>query len=426
MRKLLLLCVCVAIGVAGWAAPRLVLYSPGFALVEEKYELDLEARGMMVLDGLSRQWMPDSLIAEGLTLLRTRPLAADERIRGARDPWAETTIPVGPVDLIGEVVEVVAGGRTVVGRLLVAGENLVLGTAEGLVVLPDYDRLMLPQPLGAAVELTYRADPGPSLVTFRYLTQGLRWSAGYVAVLGDDALQLTGRAQLANATGRSYMGADVELIAGDVGTPRVTDVVRSMEPLALAAAPALEADAVVAPAAEYQRYTLPGPVDLLEGTTYVPLVSGAIPFDRVYRFRGGPVQVFITFENTLVPLAAGEVRVFDEGGALFAGAGRIGHTPIGETVEMTIGSAFDLTGERTHVKRERPTDTLFRDTYRIVVRSAKDEDVTVEVLESMRGRWKIVDATKPYEVLSAQQVRFDLDIPGGGEVVVEFTVEWQY
>ncbi len=426
MKKVLSLCVLVAVGVAGWAAPRLVLYSPGFALVEETHEYVLEAQGVMILEGLARQWMPDSLIAEGLTLLRTRPLTAAELLGGPEDPWGQTTVPVGPADLVGELVQVVSGGRTVIGRLLVAGEYLVLGTAEGLVVLPDYERLVLPQPMGAAVELFYQAEPGPAAVTFRYLTQGLRWSAGYVAVLGDDAFTLTGRAQLVNATGRAYTGADVELIAGDVGTPRVTDAVRSPEPLAAAAAPFLAADAAVAPAAEYQRYTLPAPVDLAKETTYVPLVSGEIAYDRVYRFRGGPVQVLISFDNTLVPLPAGEIRVFDDDGALFAGAGRIGHTPISETVELSIGSAFDLSGERTQLRRERPTEDLYRDTYRIVVRSAKDEDVTVEALESMRGRWKIVQSTKPYEVMSAQQVRFDLEVPAGGEVEVVYTVEWQY
>ncbi len=421
VKKLLALLVLLGFTVAGWAGPRLVLYSPGFALIEETRELALEAEGTLVLHGLTRAWLPDSLVLEGLTLLGARPLGLAELLANG---GAQADTPRAPSDLVGKVVEVTSSGRTFTGRLLSAGHNLVLATLDGTVILPDYEQVAVRQPQGAAVELAYRAEEGPVDITVRYLTQGLRWATHYTAVLGHEHLALTGRAQLANETGMSFTGAEIELIAGDVDRPTVREAMRADVPLAFAAPMAAEVE--IAPAAEYQRYTLPGTVDLPEGTTYTPLVSGELPYERVYRFRGGPVRVIITFDNELAPLPAGEVRVYDEGGSLYAGASRIGHTPVDETIDLDIGSAFDLTGERIHVRRERPTDQLYRDTYRIVIRSAKDEDVTVQALESMRGTWEIIRTTEPYELVSAQEIRFDLKVPAGGETTVEYTVEWRY
>jgi len=419
VKKLLILCAMLAFGVAGWAGPRLVLYSPGFALIEETRELALEDEGTLVLHGLTRGWLPDSLILEGLTLLGARPLRHAELLA---NEGVHADTPRTPSDLVGRVVEVTSGGRTLTGRLLSARDNLVLATLEGTVILPDYERLTLLQPLSAAVEIAYRAEQGPADIKVRYLTEGLRWATHYTAVLGDGSLTLTGRAQLANETGMSFAGADIELIAGDIDRPTVREAMRADLPLAFAAPMAAEVE--IAPAAEYQRYALAAPVDLPEGTTYTPLVSGELPYERVYRFRGGPIRVIIAFDNELAPLPGGEMRVYDEGGSLYAGASRIGHTPVDETIELSIGSAFDLTGERTHVRREQPTDRLYRDTYRIVIRSTKDEDVTVQALEDMRGTWEIIRTTQPYELVSAQEVRFDLQVPAGGEATVEYTVEW--
>lgn len=421
MKKTICLIALVTFGLSAWGAPRIVLYSQGFAFVEETREFVLEPHGTLVLEGLPRAWMPDSLTAEGLSLLRVRPLIAGERLAEPAGPDDRRGIPLGPADLRGQLVEVVSRGERFFGRLLAVGDVVVLSTLDGVVMLPEYDHLTVPHPMGAAAEVEYRAQAGPSNIVLRYLTQGMQWNARYAAILGEQGLELVCWAQLANTTGLSFTQARVELVAGDVGAPRPADIAyRTPTGLGLAM---VEAD--IAPAAEYHTYKLPQPVDLLEGTTHVPLVSGELAYDRLYRFRGGPVQAIVTFENDLAPLPAGEVRVFDEGGDLFVGASSVRHTPVGEQVELILGAAFDLTGERIHLRRERPTAELYRDTYRITLRSAKDVDVVVEVLEGMRGTWEIVRANHPFSTVAAQEVRFDLAVPAGGAVELEYTVEWR-
>jgi len=193
---------------------------------------------------------------------------------------------------------------------------------------------------------------------------------------------------------------------------------------ALAAAPPFPA--AVSPAGEYHRYTLPEPVDLGPGTVLVPLFSAALPYERIYRFQGGRVETVIRFRNAAQPLPAGEVAAYEEEGRLFVGAAAIGHTPVGEEVRLTIGAAFDLTGERTQISHVRLGEDLYRETYRIVIRSAKEEPVEVEVLESLTGSWTITRTSLPYEVLDAHTVKFLLAVPAGGEADLSYTVEWSY
>ncbi|MDY0393075.1 MAG: DUF4139 domain-containing protein, partial [Candidatus Bipolaricaulis sp.] len=107
-------------------------------------------------------------------------------------------------------------------------------------------------------------------------------------------------------------------------------------------------------------------------------------------------------------------------------AAAIGHTPLGSDVDLAVGAAFDLTGERVQESRQRITDALYRDTYRITLRSAKDAPVEVEVVEALPGTWTITEHSLPYERLDAQRVLFRVLVPAGGTADVRYTVEWRY
>ena len=397
------------ISVSVFSGPRLVLYSQGLALVEEQREFTLSPEGTLVIGDLPQGILLESLAIEGLTVLSLAPSAS---------------IPDQLGGLEGKYVEVISPAGTFRGRVISAGDGgLTLATQSGLVFIRDYQAIRFPYPPRAAVEVRYQAETaGTKALTLRYLARGLSWSAHYRAVLGEGTMELVGTATLANDTGLPFPGATVELIAGEVYTP--APEAGAYEVRALVAAP--PPPAAVSPAGEYHRYSLPGTVDLGPGTVLVPLASAALPYERIYRFQGGVVETVIRFRNTVQPLPAGEVSFYEEGGRLFVGAASIGHTPVGEEVELAIGAAFDLTGERTQVSHVRLAEDLYRDTYRIVIRSAKEAPVTVEVLESLTGSWTITHSSLPYEVVDAHTVLFRLSVPAEGEADLSYTVEWSY
>lgn len=407
--------VLIGISVMATTLPRLVIYQDGFSLVYEVRTVDLATEGTLSMAGFPRGLLPDSVMIEGLPIRAIRFIVRDT----ARFP----------ASLVGMPVEVIADGIVYRGRLIEAGDRLVLATEQKLVILSRFDliRADLPQEFpGTELLIDYiTAAPGSTNLVLRYLTHGLGWSAHYNITLEDGELHLIGLARLENRTGIDFLAADVELVAGDVDAPPAPRRMEFDGMVTVLGRPMVADEAaMVLPAFEYHRYLIPAPVDLKAGEVFIPFVTATLPYTRAYRFAGGPVEILVRFDNAALPLPAGGARVFTEG--IFAGAATIGHTAIGEEVELSLGTAFDLTGTRVRLEERRVADRIEQITYRIVIRSAKDEPVEVEVLERMRGDWRIISSTIPYEIVDARTLLFNLPVPAEGEVELIYTVEHRF
>ncbi len=390
-----------ALSLVALGQTKLVLYSSGLALVEETRILTLAQEGVLELSGFPEDTLWETLTMEGLEVLALRPLP--------RESWSLA-------QLVGQEVRVQSRTATFRGVLrAIAPEGLVLATEAGTVVVRDYEWLgAVDTKPGSAPQalLRYRTTPpGERTVRFRFLARGFSWKIAYDAEYTEDQLRIWGKAWIQNASGVDYAGATIVLVAGEVGGPRATG---KAVPLALEAAPA--------EAFEYYRYDLPGLWDIPRGELAIPLVHASFPAKRLYRLSGSGVEVRLLFAPDTV-LPGGEMRVYAEG--IFVGASTLPHAPKGKDVELRVGTAFDLWGERVLVERERLGEHLFRETWRIALRSAKKEDVEVEVIETLYGYWRIVRSTLPYEVLDAQRIKFRVPVAGEDATIVEYTVEWR-
>jgi len=189
---------------------------------------------------------------------------------------------------------------------------------------------------------------------------------------------------------------------------------------------------------EYHLYTLPGTFDLANGgTLIVPYTAmDHVKVNRTYVYdgaNGSGVQVKTSFDNSEenglgIPLPSGTVRLFGEtGGALlFLGEDAIDHTAKDETINLTVGSSFDLVGERTQLSRVKIASSTYRSTYRITLRNHKEEPVSIDVREHMSGTWNILSSSQKYETVDANTIKFAVSVPAGGEREVEYTVEYKY
>ena len=68
-----------------------------------------------------------------------------------------------------------------------------------------------------------------------------------------------------------------------------------------------------------------------------------------------------------MPMPAGTVRVYQadsKGGVQFVGEDRIDHTPKDETLNLKIGNAFDVVGERKQIDFEQDRSQRLRDRIR--------------------------------------------------------------
>jgi hypothetical protein len=209
---------------------------------------------------------------------------------------------------------------------------------------------------------------------------------------------------------------------------------------------------------EYQLYEIARPVTVGNNETkQVEFVAGAnTPATTFYVYDGSPqfygyydfyvdqyygmtgitdVQNYLEFstgeENGLgADLPAGRVRVYQQdidGAALLIGENRIDHTPEGELVQLYLGNAFDLVGERTQTNYNMISRDVVEETFEIRLRNRKDSgSVEIRIPERMtRGaNWEVFNATHEFTKTNAFEIEFRVDVPAGQEVVVTYTVRY--
>jgi hypothetical protein len=446
---------------AGEAAGR---YTPGFALVDSTLRYTLESGA----NTLTLGHLPRAIDSASATLRGNGGVRVDAQRFLAPPAGADAVLAAA----IGQrvAVEHTSGGARQVdnGVLVAAGEGLTLALADGRTkVIRQYDNFsLLDGERQPPAEPTLRwqvtaQEAGERKLEFSYATGGLAWRAEYLARLaaGDDCkLALEGAAMVANRSGVSFRNVALTLVAGEPN--RVREDAPQRYRAAPPPAPQMAADAgAVEPrrSGEYYAYPIPSRTTLVEASVErVPLFPPlpGVSCERGYRTRPAtgtwipsrplvgpgynsesgsqPVTTAVTFANTREsglgrPLPAGRVRVFEGGD--FLGESQLGHTPEGADIHLDVGIAFDLTAERE--RRSFRVDLAghnMTETIAVTVHNAKETPVTVIVDEPLPrwSDWDIVSSTVPGEKRDAQHVEFDLEVPAGGERVLEYTVRYRW
>jgi hypothetical protein len=375
-------------------------------------------------------------------------------------------------------VEVVRGNNveTVTGTLLATQGGLTLKLADGSVrILPAHSSVKLPGLPGGLISkptLVWELDAaqgGTQKSRFTYQTKGMTWWTDYnltyqEGVNGSCKVDVGAWVTVVNQSGASFVDAKLKLIAGDVQR-----VQPQMYPAALAAdrhaKRAEMKDESFAEKAffEYHLYTLGRPATLANNSTKqielfptAPAVGcqkalvyqgqlgtyyyGGLNLDRNYGATSNrKVDVYLRLKNAKanglgVPLPAGKIRVskLDEAdGALeFIGEDRIDHTARDETVQVKLGSAFDIVGERRQVDFRIDTSAKWvEEDIEVKVRNQKpDESVTVLVKENLYrwSNWTILRRTHDYTKDDSRTIVFPVRLAPKAEGVVRYTVRYTW
>jgi len=411
------------------AAPVLTIYSQGIACVQDTASLSL-TKGINDVE----LPVPVGLIPESV-LIETEGTIISQSLNYT----SGTDLTAAA---IGKKVEVITANGVYRGTLLTyATDAVTILDSSGAI-----RTIAQPQQVNLGDKGLYSLDPlltlkiesdntGDIPATLSYLTGNVSWNGSYICVLDEDqsTLSLQGQITLVNQCGLDFSGATVRFVAGDVN--QVTTNFSSMRAAPMAA---MEMGASEQGAFEYHLYTLPGTFDLASGDALVVPYgkATAVAVQKTYIYDGASnpgVQVEVSFDNSVendlgIPLPAGTVRLFGDadGALLFLGEDAIDHTASDETVNLHVGSAFDLIGERTQVSREKIASSTYRETYRITLRNHKDEDVSIDVREHLNGTWKITTTSQQYKKVDANTIQYLVSVPAGGESEVEYTVEYNY
>ncbi|MCU0514988.1 MAG: DUF4139 domain-containing protein [Anaerolineae bacterium] len=448
-------------------AVAVTIYNQGTALVRDRRTFDLTAGGNVInftdvaalIDATSVNFV--SLTdAQGTRVIEQNYVYDLVDSSALLNRYLDQTIQVTVDD-----------GTLFTGQLL-SGRNgeIILRSADGQVRVigagqvrdvqfPDLPEGLITRP---TLRWLVNADAtGANQVELTYLTGGINWTADYNVLLAADneSLDLNGWITLSNNSGTAYREATVKLIAGDVN--RAPEAERMVMDGVAMAAPAFEENAVEQrDFNEYKLYEIGRPVTVGNNETkQVEFVtSPGVPATTFFVYDGSPffygyydiltdqfygqtgitdVQNYLEFSTddeggAGVALPAGRMRVYQEdvdGAALLIGESAIDHTPQGETVQIYLGNAFDLVGERTQTDFQIITGSVVQETYEIRLRNRK-ESGTVEIRVPERlfrwSNWEILNSSQPFEQMDSSSIEFRAQVPAGQEVVITYTVQYSW
>ncbi|MDT8363724.1 MAG: DUF4139 domain-containing protein [Nitrosomonas sp.] len=323
----------------------------------------------------------------------------------------------------------------------------------GRITFPDVPSHLRDQPTLSLLLATSSA--GNHELELSYLTTGLSWRADYVAELNadDSMLAMNGLVTLVNRSGIAYKNARLQLVAGNVNRawPDQQHRAKSVEAVAsmMTMAPAMEQESLFA----YHLYSLPTATTLADNQTkQVGLMSASdIVVRKKYQLRGADYYfsgkygeigrnlhpaVMIEFSNKGeglgIPLPKGIIRVYKKDSrdnVQFIGEDRIEHTARNELVNLNLGSAFDITADKTQTEFRQLASTPqhhVETAYQIRIRNALDEAVTIQIQEPIPGDWTMVETSLPHTQPAANLAQWQVNVPANQETVLSYRVRVRF
>lgn len=454
---------CLVIAPAAQSAERnlaLTIYNNDLALVQDRREIDLTGgRQTLEFPDVSAQIRPEtvSLAAGDLHIVEQNfdfDLLTPEKLMEKAVGHEVTIVRVNPATGA-ETREQALVLATNGGVVLKIGQRIEVLRDDGLPVRVIFDKvpdnLRARPTLSVVVDSTHRGAREASL---SYLTPGLGWRADYVALYDakDAKIDVQGWITLTNSSGTSYENAQTLLVAG---TPNIEGN------------NAGQGGRYGAPFPNQRRATLQqagtesGTRERLGDFYLYPLserttianqqtkqvsfldVHG-VPAEHGYEFRSGwlasvdparsakSVYRFSTSAHAGLgdQLPAGTLRFYmhdQRGDSQFIGESEIDHTPMGSTLSLATGDAFDVKVKVTVEKRTRLQPTRWQTDMHYVLTNASPQAVVVTLVQN--GLWgdaRIVSESQKSLRKSADTAEWSVSVPANGKTDVTATFDTQY
>ncbi len=391
------------------------LSGPGIGIVEQNFDYDL----------LSPDKLMEKAVGQVVTIVRTNPATGSETREQAR--------------------VLAANG----GIVLQIGQRIEVLRDDGLPVRVVFDKV--PENLRArpTLSVTVDAAQGGNVATrLSYLTPGLGWTSDYVALFdeGKSTMDVQGWITLSNNTGTTFTNANTLLVAGNVGNTGSNRYGRFSGGEDVAMEEAGTESGTRERLGDYYLYPL------RERTTIANAQQKQVSFldvkgataRKAYEFTNGwlgnnddprSAATAIKFSTSAKgglgdQLPAGTVRVYmrdARGDPQFIGENRIGHTPMGSSMSIRTGEAFDVKVKVVVEERIRINNRRWKTRMRYTVTNARANPVTVDLAQD--GLWgdvRIEAQSTPGTRISADRIEWKVPVAANGTTDLTATFDSRY
>jgi hypothetical protein len=437
------------------AAPRelaVTIYANNLALVQDHRTVDLKGgRQRLEFQDVSAQIRPEtvSLAASDVTIVEQNfdfdlltPAKLMEKAVGQEVTIVRVNTATGAETR--EQAQVLATNGGVVLKI---GDRIEVLRDDGLPVRVIFSKV--PDNLRARPTLSVTIDSsrsGSHAATLSYLTPGLGWRADYVALFSeaDSKIDVQGWVTLTNTSGTTYEDAKTLLVAGTPGEEGA-GMYRPRQPRATLVQAGTESgdrerlgDFYLYPLAE--RTTIAN-----QQTKQVSFLDvHGVPAEHGYEYRNHwlgtstqpesakTVYRFSTSAHAGLgdQLPAGILRFYirdKRGDPQFIGESRIDHTPMGSTLSLATGDAFDVKVHPVVVKRTALKPFNWQTDMRYTLTNASPKPVTVALIQA--GLWgdsAVLTESEKSKRTSADEAQWTVTVPANGqaEVTASFTTRF--
>jgi hypothetical protein len=394
------------------------LSGPGLAIVEQNFDYDL----------LSPDKLMDKAVGQEVTLVRTNPATG-----------AETR----------ERAKILAANG---GIVLQIGTRIEVLRDDGLPVRVVFDRVPANLRARPTLSVTVQADrAGTVPARLSYLTPNLGWTADYVALFdaAKGAMDMQGWVTLTNNTGTTFTNAKTILVAGNPanGGGRTNWWQGSSGAIDQAGTQSGPRERL----GDYYLYPLAARTTIANAqqkqVSFLD-VKGA-PARATYEYVNGwlgsaaesmsasSVLKFSTSKDGGLgdQLPAGTIRVYmrdARGNPQFIGENSIDHTPMGSSMALRTGEAFDVKVRPTVEQRTKKGGSRWETKMRYTLTNARPEAVTIDLAQ--QGLWGDTRVTAQSlggqslegKRVSADRMEWSVPVPANGTVDLSVTFDSRY
>jgi len=443
----------------------LTVYNQNLALVKDVRSQTLEA-------GLNQLRFTDIASQIDPTSVLFRSLTDPAGTRVLEQNYEYDLVSTGKLlqkyvdEQVGLIIE---DGTEYSGTLLSAGDDIILQSEDGSVSVvkgsgirevnfPELPGGLITKP--SLVWMLDAAEAGDHDIEVTYLTHGINWNADYVLELATDdaSVNLNGWITLDNRSGATYENAALKLVAGDIHRVEEPEFRVELEMVAMPKAapmPQVEEREFF----EYHLYDVQRPVTVRDNQTkQIEFVSASdVEATKEFVYASVPsyyfggrgfitdpgyglgfdakVMVRLKFENSEeaglgIALPKGRVRVYKadtDGSTQFVGEDSIDHTPKDETIDLLLGNAFDVVGERVQTDFTVLGPNTIEESFTITLRNHKSEDITVRVVEHLYRwhDWEIIEESAEHTDVDAFTIEWKVSVPQDDETSISYTVRYR-
>jgi hypothetical protein len=465
----------LGVGMAAWLALGLVLglpidaaiaadrslsvtiYNDDLALVQDRRDIDVkDGRQRLEFQDVSARIRPEtvSLTAGDMSIVEQNfdfDLLTPAKLMEKAVGREVTIVRVNPATgaETRETAQVLATNGGVVLKI---GQRIEVLRDDGLPVRVIFDKV--PENLRARPTLSVTvnaAHAGTRHATLSYLTPGLGWRADYVALYneGEGKIDVQGWVTLTNSSGTTYDNAQTLLVAGAPnqvnGDGQQSSYYRAPPRRSSLQTPGTESGGR-SRLGDFYLYPL------LERTTIANLQTKqvsfldvhGVPAEHGYEFRNNWLQTSETplsvrsiysFSSSAHAglgdqLPAGILRFYmrdKRGDPQFIGETQIDHTPMGSTLSLATGDAFDVKVKSTVQKRTRLGTGDWQTDMRYELTNASPRPVVVKLLQ--QGLWgdSSIQAESQKSIRpNADSALWAVTIPANGTSTVSASFETRF